>query len=198
CSVTPLIYTRLLINTSLAELLGSRIALLAAEQLSAAAPPAAAAVGPRHLDPDSKAAVAAALSKIVTKQKGTPAEGKLSNADLVALAGAHAVAVCGGPVMDVPVGRVDAAGPDPGGKGFGDPVTFDNAYYTALLAKPWLKPNDSMAAMIVCSGLPSDHALPDDPECLKFIQAYADDQQLFFRDFAAAYMQLTSLGAAWA
>ncbi|KAF6258420.1 heme peroxidase [Scenedesmus sp. NREL 46B-D3] len=47
-------------------------------------------------------------------EQGTPAEGKLSNADLVALAGAHAVAVCGGPVMDVPVGRVDAAGPDPG------------------------------------------------------------------------------------
>jgi hypothetical protein len=36
----------------------------------------------------------------------------------------------------------------PGGKGFGDPVTFDNAYYTALLAKPWLNPNDSMASMI--------------------------------------------------
>jgi hypothetical protein len=36
----------------------------------------------------------------------------------------------------------------PGGKGFGDPVTFDNAYYSALLAKPWLNPNDSMATMI--------------------------------------------------
>jgi hypothetical protein len=48
------------------------------------------------------------------------------------------------------------------------------------------------------AGLPSDHALPDDPECLRFIQAYADDQQLFFKDFAAAYLQLTSLGAVWA
>jgi L-ascorbate peroxidase len=48
------------------------------------------------------------------------------------------------------------------------------------------------------AGLPSDHALPDDPECLKYIQAYADDQQRFFTDFAAAYLQLTSLGAVWA
>lgn len=41
-----------------------------------------------------------------------------------------------------------------GSKGFGDPVTFDNAYYTALQQKPWAgAPKDSMAAMI---GLPSD------------------------------------------
>lgn len=268
-------------------LLASLAALLAAEQLSTAVPPAAAAPGPRQLDQETKAAVAAALNKVVTKPKApvilrlayhdaatfsaaagdgganasiqfelgrpentglkrgwrlieqvsdelkkTPAAGKLSNADLIALAGAHAVAVCGGPVIDVPVGRVDAAGPDPeyrmvsekagvaalvanfaekglgvqqlvalsgahtiGGKGFGDPVTFDNAYYTSLLAKPWLNPNDPMADMI---GLPSDHALPDDPECLKLIETYAADQQRFFKDFAAAYQQLTNLGAVWA
>lgn len=82
-----------------------------------------------------------------------------------------------------------------GGKGFGDPVTFDNAYYTALLQKPWLNPNDNMASMI---GLPSDHVLPDDAECLQNIQAYAADQQAFFRDFTAAYRQLTSLGVSWA
>lgn len=41
-----------------------------------------------------------------------------------------------------------------GSKGFGDPVTFDNAYYPALQQKPWAgAPADSMAAMI---GLPSD------------------------------------------
>lgn len=82
-----------------------------------------------------------------------------------------------------------------GGKGFGDPVTFDNAYYTSLIAKPWLNKNDPMADMI---GLPSDHVLPDDAECLEYIQAYAADQQLLFRDFAAAYEKLTQLGAVWA
>ena len=83
----------------------------------------------------------------------------------------------------------------PGGKGFGDPVTFDNAYFTALLAKPWLNTADPMASMI---GLPSDHVLPDDPDCLARIQAYAADQGAFFRDVADAYTRLTRLGAAWA
>jgi L-ascorbate peroxidase len=47
-------------------------------------------------------------------------------------------------------------------------------------------------------GLPSDHVLPDDPECLAFINAYADDQGLFFGDFAAAYAKMTTLGVRWA
>jgi hypothetical protein len=50
-------------------LLASFAALLAAEQLSTAVPPAAAAPGPRQLDPETKAAVAAALNKVVTKAK---------------------------------------------------------------------------------------------------------------------------------
>lgn len=81
-----------------------------------------------------------------------------------------------------------------GSKGFGDPVTFDNTYYKSLQAKPWLNLNDSMADMI---GLPSDHVLPDDAECRAFIDAYAADQQLFFKEFATAYQKLVSLGA-WA
>eukprot|EP00775_Hariotina_reticulata_P002881 gene2881-3172_t len=172
------------------------------------------------------------IEQISDLLKDTEAGGKVSQADLIALAGAYAVEICGGPAFNVPVGRVDAVEADPegrliseragvqalkanfadkglntqemvvlsgahtlGGKGFGDPVTFDNAYYTALIAKPWLNKNDPMADMI---GLPSDHVLPDDAECLEYIQAYAADQQLFFRDFAAAYEKLTKLGAVWA
>jgi L-ascorbate peroxidase len=81
-----------------------------------------------------------------------------------------------------------------GSKGYGDPVTFDNTYYKSLQAKPWLNPNDPMADMI---GLPSDHVLPDDPECRVFIDAYAADQELFFKDFTVAYQQLVNLGAVW-
>lgn len=37
--------------------------------------------------------------------KGTPAEGIVSFADLIALGGAYAVSVTGGPVIEVPVGE---------------------------------------------------------------------------------------------
>lgn len=36
---------------------------------------------------------------------GTPAEGKVSAADLIALAGARAVRITGGPDIDVPIGK---------------------------------------------------------------------------------------------
>lgn len=35
-----------------------------------------------------------------------------------------------------------------GGKGFGDPTTFDNTYYKELLRKPWLDKSNEMASMI--------------------------------------------------
>lgn len=162
------------------------------------------------------------------KLQGTAAEGAVSFADLIALAGARSVRITGGPDIDVLVGRVDATGPDPenrlpmetftapeqlaafatmglsaeefialcgshtlGSKGYGDPLTFDNVYYTALLKKPWENKKDAMAAMI---GIPSDHVLPDDPTCRPIIEKYAADQAAFRKDFAAAFLKLTSLG----
>ncbi|KAI7836016.1 hypothetical protein COHA_010100 [Chlorella ohadii] len=165
------------------------------------------------------------------KLQGTAAEG-LSRADLIALAGAHAVRITGGPQIKVAVGRRDATAADPdgrmpaldssaeqllanfadkglsarelivlsgshtlGSKGYGDPVTFDNTYYKTLLDKPWERVSADMAAHI---GIPTDHVLPDNPTCRPFIEEYAADQQLFFRDFAAAFAKMTELGARWA
>ena len=42
--------------------------------------------------------------------------------------------------------------------------------------------------------LPADIALIEDPEFKKWVQAYAKDEALFFRDFAAAFGKLMELG----
>jgi len=167
---------------------------------------------------------------VADKLQGTAAS-SLSKADLIALAGAHAVVITGGPsslLTSTPVGRLDAKSPDPegrmpgeassaaqlidnfaskglsvrelvvlsgshtlGSKGYGDPLTFDNSYYPALLAKPWNDPNNKMASMI---GIPTDHVLPDDARCAPIIKEYADSQELFYRDFSDAYVKMTTLG----
>ncbi|KFK29840.1 hypothetical protein AALP_AA7G185600 [Arabis alpina] len=94
-----------------------------------------------------------------------------STQELVALSGAHTI----------------------GSKGFGAPTVFDNAYYKILLEKPWTS-TSKMTSMI---GLPSDHALVDDDECLRWVKQYAEDQDKFFKDFTNAYVKLANSGAKW-
>jgi catalase (peroxidase I) len=57
-----------------------------------------------------------AACQIAGALQGTPAAGQVSNADLIALAAAKAVAVCGGPSIPVLVGRQDATAADPPGR----------------------------------------------------------------------------------
>ncbi|CAN6442385.1 unnamed protein product [Victoria cruziana] len=154
----------------------------------------------------------------------------ISWADMISLAGAEAVSICGGPEIPVRLGRVDAGVPDPegrlpeesldasglkksfmrkglstkdlvvlsgahtlGGKGFGNPNAFDNSYFKILLEKPW-KSSGAMASMI---GLPSDHALVEDNECLRWITVYANNEKKFFEDFKDSYVKLVNSGARW-
>ncbi|MFS7898079.1 putative L-ascorbate peroxidase [Helianthus anomalus] len=140
----------------------------------------------------------------------------VSMADMIVVAGAEAVSLCGGPKIPgkLPEETLDASGLKEsfqrkgfstqelvalsgahtlGSKGFGNPVIFDNAYYKVLLEKPWL----SSAGMTSMVGLPSDRALVDDDECLRWISKYADDQDLFFEDFKNAYIKLVNSGAKW-
>ncbi|KAK8597461.1 hypothetical protein V6N13_094868 [Hibiscus sabdariffa] len=147
----------------------------------------------------------------------------VSWADMIAVGGAEAVSVCGGPKIPVILGRLDSGEPDPegklpeetldaaglkqcfqrkgfstqelvalsgahtiGGKGFGSPFAFDNSYFKILLEKPW----NSSAGMSTMIGLPSDHAIVEDDECLRWVTKYADDQNMFFEDFKNAYVKL--------
>jgi hypothetical protein len=76
------------------------------------------------------------------------------------------------PLAALPAAAALQLGPVPArrAQGFGDPETFDSAYYQSLLKKPWLDPTVEMGSMI---GLPSDHVLPEDPQLLPLIQKYA-------------------------
>ncbi|GJW00641.1 putative L-ascorbate peroxidase 6 [Tanacetum coccineum] len=137
----------------------------------------------------------------------------VSMADTIAVAGAEAVSLCGvlprrvpDPEGKLPEETLDAFGLKQsfqrkalsgahtlGSKGFGNPVVFDNAYYKVLLEKPW----QSSAGMTTMVGLPSDRALIEDDECLRWISKYAEDQELFFEHFKNAYIKLVDSGAKW-
>lgn len=89
--------------------------------------------------------------------------------------------------------------------GFDGPWTrnalqFDNTYYSNLLDLEWqprkwdgkLQYEDTKTQKLMM--LPADMALRSDPEFRKFAEMYADDQQIFFDDFAQAFAKLCNLG----
>ena len=116
-----------------------------------------------------------------------------SDRDIVALLGAHALGRC----------HTDRSGYD-GPWTFAE-NTMSNEYFRLLLeerwspkltheGKPWTGPDqyeDSTGKLMM---LPSDIALVQDPEFKKFVELYAKDEDLFFKDFAKAFSKLLELG----
>jgi L-ascorbate peroxidase len=148
---------------------------------------------------------------------------ELSWADLIAVAGAVAVQRCGGPVIEIGLGRTDHAEPVPGRHlpgGYEGP-----ALLTSMFRRMGLGPRE----LVVLSGahtlghtqrrpftadtyrfsnsyfvtllahperstLPTDQALVSDPALRRYVEAYAADESLFWSDFSAAFRRLTWFG----
>eukprot|EP00485_Elphidium_margaritaceum_P010769 CAMPEP_0202687946 /NCGR_PEP_ID=MMETSP1385-20130828/3493_1 /ASSEMBLY_ACC=CAM_ASM_000861 /TAXON_ID=933848 /ORGANISM="Elphidium margaritaceum" /LENGTH=311 /DNA_ID=CAMNT_0049342811 /DNA_START=56 /DNA_END=991 /DNA_ORIENTATION=+ len=110
--------------------------------------------------------------------------------DVVALSGAHTLGSC----------HADRSGFE--GPWTTDPLKFDNSYFKDLLNKKWkigvssagntqFVNNDSGATTMM---LPTDFTLVNTPETRVWVEKYAKDEKLFFKDFAVAWQKLIESG----
>lgn len=83
--------------------------------------------------------------------------------------------------------------------------TFSNEYFRLLLeekwtvkkthnGKPWTGPLQYEAQGGTLMMLPADLALIEDPKFRRYVELYAKDENVFFKDFAAAFSKLLELG----
>ncbi|KAJ9618064.1 hypothetical protein H2204_013213 [Knufia peltigerae] len=119
--------------------------------------------------------------------------------DIVALCGAHCLGRC----------HADRSGFE--GKWVRNPTRFSNAFFRTLKAHEWHRRSlgnglyqfSNIAAGASQSGrgsveelmmLPADMALLEDPAFRVWVDKYAKDKDLFFKDFADAFAKLLELG----
>jgi L-ascorbate peroxidase len=162
----------------------------------------------------------ACLELIAEVKAGYPC---LSWADLVAVGGAAAVQKCGGPVIQIGLGRTDATVPSPAhrlpggyegagllqamvarmGLGARELVALSGAHTLGHTQRrpftpdPWVFSNGYFVQLLAQteSGLlGTDTALLDDPELRPLVELYAADEARFRADFADAFRRLTWLG----
>jgi len=138
--------------------------------------------GKKNVDADGVVDFHLTLRKLVSRH--SPSLFSLRNSfddkAIVALSGAHTLGSC----------HKDRSGFD--GPWTTDPYKFDNEYFKVLLDLEW-KPRewDGPLQYADPSGklmmLPSDIALKEDESFLKYVKMYAEDEKLFFKDFAEAF-----------
>lgn len=120
-----------------------------------------------------------------------------SDREIVALLGAHAMGRCH-------TTRSGFWGPWTNAE-----TTFSNEYYRLLVeerwtpkvthnGKPWTGPDQFEDPTGKLMMLPSDMILVSDPDFKKYVEMYAKDEDLFFKDFAKAFAKLLELGVPFA
>src|SRR6478735_789833 len=109
--------------------------------------------------------------------------------EIVALSGAHSLGRC----------HTENSGFE--GKWVNNPTRFSNQYFRLLLSEKWTEKTVPESGVTQFSSvdpdteeelmmLPTDMALTTDPEFSKYVRLYADDKELFFNDFKAAFAKL--------
>jgi cytochrome c peroxidase len=111
----------------------------------------------------------------------------LTDREIVALLGAHAVGRC----------HTDRSGFS--GPWTNSPTVFSNDFFVQLVNNTWTKKKwtgpeqfeDPSGKLMM---LPADLALIQDPEFKKYVVEYANDEAKFFKDFASAFQKLEEFG----
>jgi len=107
--------------------------------------------------------------------------------EIVALLGAHSVGRC----------HTDRSGYD--GPWTKAPTMFSNEYYRELIentwtVRKWKGPEQYTDPSGELMMLPADLALLKDPKFRPYVEMYAKDEQVFFKDFSKAFSKLLELG----
>jgi len=162
-----------------------------------------------------------ACMELITEAKA--AYPSVSWADLIAVGGAAAVQKCGGPVMQIGLGRSDAAEVSPPhrlpggyegasmlkamfarmGLGPRELVALSGAHTLGHTQRkpftrdPWVFSNAYFTQLVELRGsslLQTDTAILEDPDLRPYVELYARDESQFWADFADAFRRLTWLG----